>query len=61
MARSLANAKSDNKNVFIRVLSNGRTAKYKKSTNEFIIIHDGKFIGTYFKPTNGWRYFITRK
>ncbi len=59
-ALRLANSKADGKNIFRKHLGNGRVATYKKSTNELVIVHytrGGKYIGTYFKPKNGKRYY----
>ncbi|WP_016739355.1 MULTISPECIES: polymorphic toxin-type HINT domain-containing protein [Bacillales] len=63
-AFNLATTKVDSVDVFSRTLSNGRTAIYKKSTNELVIVHGGADVGTYFKPKHGstnpdagWNYF----
>ncbi|MFE1631337.1 polymorphic toxin-type HINT domain-containing protein [Brevibacillus reuszeri] len=63
-AFDLATTKVDSVDVFSRTLSNGRTAIYKKSTNELVIVHGGADVGTYFKPKHGstnpnagWNYF----
>lgn len=59
-ALRLANSRPDGRDIFKRNLKHGRVAIYKKSTNELVIFHytrGGKYIGTYFKPKNGKRFF----
>ena len=56
-ALDLATRKADGKDVFRKKLSKGREASYRKSTNEVVITHNGREIGTFFRPSNGKRYY----
>ena len=56
-ALDLATRKVDGKKIISKSLSNGREAIYNKSTNEIVITHGGQKIGTFFKPSNGIKYF----
>ncbi|MEK8129909.1 hypothetical protein WMW72_18560 [Paenibacillus filicis] len=53
-AFNLARTASDGKNIFFKVLENGRAATFNKRTNELVITHGGgDYIGTYMKPDYG--------
>ncbi|QKS72324.1 RHS repeat-associated core domain-containing protein [Paenalkalicoccus suaedae] len=50
-----------NSDVVRRTLSGGREATYRHSTKELVIVHNGKDIGTFFKPDKGFKYFQNLK
>ena len=45
---------------FVRA-GNESTYKYNKTTNEFAIITKDGYVVTYYKPTNGYKYFKSQK
>lgn len=59
-AVSFAN-KVDRKNNVSFVDKNGSTYKYSKSTGEFAIINKKGFVITYFKPKDGYNYYLKQK
>lgn len=56
MARSMATAKaSDDVKTLLR--SDNSTSKYRRSSNEFIVLNSDGTIRTYFKPLDGEDYW----
>lgn len=51
----------DTKNNVAFIDKNGSTYKYNTKTNELAIIDKKGYVITYFKPTDGYQYYIGQK
>lgn len=48
----------DRKNNVLYVRPNGQTVKYNKKTCEFVIVDKRGYVTTYFKPSDGYDYYL---
>lgn len=51
----------DRKNCVSFVDKRGTTHKYNKQTNTYIAVDKKGYVVTYFKPTQGYKYYLIKK
>ncbi|WP_276885221.1 hypothetical protein [Allobaculum stercoricanis] len=51
----------DRKNCVSFIDRNGSTYKYNKKTDELVIVTKKGYVVTYFKPSNGYKYYRKQK
>lgn len=51
----------DKKNCISFLDKNGSTYKYNIKINEFCIVTKNGYVVTYYKPSNGYKYYIEQK